>query len=91
MTEPAMFAIPAGPAVQLDVAARLASWNRAGGPDQMKLEAFLAATEQLLRPRCEQRPERQKRTFTRGRRCIKIQIDRLRAAITWRPTTRSPV
>ena len=54
MTEPAMFAIPAGPAVQLDVAARLASWNRAGGPDQMKLEAFLAATEQLLRPRCEQ-------------------------------------
>jgi hypothetical protein len=54
MTEPAMFAIPAGPAVQLDVEPRLASWNRAGDPDQMKLEAFLAATEQLLRPRYEQ-------------------------------------
>ena len=54
MTEPAMFAIPAGPAVQLDVEPRLASWNRVGNPDQMKLEAFLAATEQLLRPRYEQ-------------------------------------
>ena len=54
MTEPAMFAIPAGPAVQLDVEPRLASWNRAGDPDQMKLEAFLAATEQVLRPRYEQ-------------------------------------
>jgi hypothetical protein len=30
MTEPAMFAIPAGPAVQLDVEPRLASWNTAG-------------------------------------------------------------
>jgi hypothetical protein len=54
MTEPAMFAIPAGPAVQLDVAPRLASWNRAGDQGQVKLEAFLAATEQILRPRCEQ-------------------------------------
>ena len=54
MTEAAMFAIPVGPAVQLGVEPRLASWNRAGDPDQVKLEAFLAATEQLLRPRCEQ-------------------------------------
>jgi hypothetical protein len=54
MTEPEMFAIPAGPAMQLGVEPRLASWNTAGDPDQMKLEAFLAAAEQLLRPRCEQ-------------------------------------
>ena len=54
MTEAAMFAIPVGPAVQLGVEPRLASWNTAGDPDQVKLQAFLAATEQLLRPRCEQ-------------------------------------
>jgi hypothetical protein len=53
MTEPEMFAIPAGPAVQLEVEPRPASWNTAGDPDQMKLEAFLAAAEQLLRPRYE--------------------------------------
>ena len=40
MTEAAMFAIPVGPAVQLGVEPRLASWNRAGDPDQVKLEAF---------------------------------------------------
>jgi hypothetical protein len=40
--------------VQLAVAPRLASWNRAGDPDQVRLEAFLVAAEQLLLPRCEQ-------------------------------------
>ena len=37
MSEPTMFAIPVGSAVQLDVAPRLASWNRAGDPDQVRL------------------------------------------------------
>jgi hypothetical protein len=39
---------------ELAVAPRLASWNRADDPDQVRLEAFLAAAEQLLRPQCEQ-------------------------------------
>lgn len=49
-----MFAMPRSRPVQLAVAPRLASWNRAGDPDQIRLEAFLVSAEQLLLPRCEQ-------------------------------------
>jgi hypothetical protein len=40
--------------LQLPVPSRLASWNRAGDPDQVRLAAHLDAVEALLRPRLEQ-------------------------------------
>lgn len=49
-----LFAMPDSPPVQLAAAPRLASWNKADDPDQIRLEAYLAAAEQLLVPRCEQ-------------------------------------
>jgi hypothetical protein len=53
---PAMFAMPDSQPAQLPAAPRLASWNRADDPDQVRLEAYLTAAEQLLLPRCEQLP-----------------------------------
>jgi hypothetical protein len=51
---PVMFAMPDSQPAQLHAAPRLASWNRADDPAQTRLEAYLAAAEQLLLPRCEQ-------------------------------------
>jgi hypothetical protein len=51
-----MFAMPDSQPAQLPAAPRLASWNRADDPDQVRLEAYLTAAEQLLLPRCEQLP-----------------------------------
>ena len=49
---PVMFAMPDSQPAQLPAAPRLASWNRADDPAQVRLEAYLAAAEQLLLPRC---------------------------------------
>jgi hypothetical protein len=40
--------------LQLPVPSRLASWNRAGDPDQVRLAAYLDAVEAVLLPRLEQ-------------------------------------
>ena len=48
-----MFAMPDSEPALLPAAPRLASWNRADDPDQVRLEGYLAAAEQLLLPRCE--------------------------------------
>jgi hypothetical protein len=50
---PVMFAMPDGQPAQLPAMPRLASWNRADDPTQVRLEAYLAAAEQLLLPRYE--------------------------------------
>lgn len=42
------YARPSGVPYQLRVAPRLASWNKAGDPDQVQLQAYLDDTEQLL-------------------------------------------
>jgi hypothetical protein len=49
-TEPVFFARPEGPAVELRVAPRLASWNAARDPDQLKLAAALNDADELLGP-----------------------------------------
>lgn len=50
----AAFAMPASPPLRLPVPPRLASWNRAGDPDQVRLAGYLDAAEALLRPSLEQ-------------------------------------
>ena len=45
---------PGRPGCAIECRTQAGEWNRAGDPDQVKLEAFLAATEQILRSRCEQ-------------------------------------
>lgn len=50
---PVMSARPSGQPLQLTTAPRLASWNEAGDPDQVRLEAFLAGAERLLRSQYE--------------------------------------
>jgi hypothetical protein len=50
----AAFAMPASPPLQLPVPPRLASWNRAGDPDQVWVAGYLDAAEALLRPRLDQ-------------------------------------
>ncbi|MGN9890413.1 hypothetical protein [Micromonospora sp. L31] len=54
-TRPAgpLFAPPTSDPLRLDVQPRLASWNTAGDPDQVRLQAFLAAAERVVRPRLE--------------------------------------
>ncbi|MDT5370739.1 MAG: hypothetical protein QOC62_5170 [Mycobacterium sp.] len=42
------YARPENEAQQLRVAPRLASWNKAGHPDQVRLRAYLDDTEGLL-------------------------------------------
>lgn len=46
--EPVFYARPDGPAIQLQAAPRLASWNRADDPDQVRLTAALDDAEALL-------------------------------------------
>ena len=50
---PGVFAMPSSQPLRLAVAPRLASWNAAGHPDQVRLDAFLTAAEHLLVPRLE--------------------------------------
>lgn len=50
----AAFAMPGGQPLRLPVSPRLASWNRAGDQDQVRLAGYLDAAEALLRPRIEQ-------------------------------------
>jgi len=50
----AVFAMPCSHPLRLPVPPRLASWNRAGDPDQARLTGYLDAAEALLRPRLEQ-------------------------------------
>ncbi len=46
-----LFAVPSSQPLQLPVPPRLASWNRAGDPDQVRLARYLDAAEDLLHPR----------------------------------------
>jgi hypothetical protein len=46
--------MPVSPPLWLQVPPRLASWNRAGDPDQIRLADYLDAAEALLRPSREQ-------------------------------------
>jgi hypothetical protein len=50
----AAFAMPASPPLRLPVPPRLASWNRADDPDQVRLAGYLDTAEALLRPYLEQ-------------------------------------
>lgn len=50
---PALFAMPDSPPIKLPVPPRLASWNKATDPDQIRLRAYLDEVEELLRPRYE--------------------------------------
>ena len=50
----AAFAMPGSPPLRLPVPPRLASWNRVGDPDQVRLAGYLDAAEALLRPSLEQ-------------------------------------
>ena len=46
--------MPVSQPLPLPVPPRLASWDRAGSPDQVRLTGYLDAAEVLLRPRLEQ-------------------------------------
>ena len=46
----AAFAMPGSQPLRLPVPPRLASWNKAGEPDQVRLARYLAAADALLRP-----------------------------------------
>jgi hypothetical protein len=46
----ASFAMPDSQPLQLPVPPRLASWNKADDPDQLRLAEYLAAADELLRP-----------------------------------------
>jgi hypothetical protein len=48
---------PEGEAIRLPLAPRLASWNRADDPDQLRLARYLAATGELIAPRIEELPD----------------------------------
>lgn len=48
------FAMPSSQPQVLPMAPRLASWNRAGDPDQVRLAQYLDTAETLLRPSLEQ-------------------------------------
>jgi hypothetical protein len=50
----AAFAMPGSQPLRLPVPPRLASWNRAGDQDQVRLGGYLDAAEALLRPRLKQ-------------------------------------
>src|SRR5258708_6521877 len=49
----AAFAMPASLPLRLPVPARLASWNKAGDLDQVRLAEYLATADELLRPHYE--------------------------------------
>lgn len=46
----AAFAMPHSQPLRLPVPPRLASWNKAGDPDQVRLAEYLSAADELLRP-----------------------------------------
>lgn len=46
----AAFAKPASQPLRLPVPPRLANWNKAGDPDQLRLAGYVAAADELLRP-----------------------------------------
>jgi hypothetical protein len=46
--------MPGSQPLRLPVPPRLASWNRAGDQDQVRLGGYLDAAEALLRPRLKQ-------------------------------------
>lgn len=46
----AAFAMPGNPPLRLPVEPRLASWNKAGHPDQVRLAGYLDVADELLRP-----------------------------------------
>jgi hypothetical protein len=48
--EAVMFERPDGPALELAVRPRLASWMKAGHPDQVRLATFLDHVESLVSP-----------------------------------------
>jgi hypothetical protein len=50
----AVFAMPSSQPLRLPVPPRLASWNKAGDPDQVRLAGYLDAAENLLSPYREQ-------------------------------------
>jgi hypothetical protein len=54
---PPRFQRPDSQPIALAVPPRLASWNKAGDPDQVRLERFLAATEDLVLPRLQRLPD----------------------------------
>jgi hypothetical protein len=45
--------MPSGPPLRLPVPPQLASWNKAGDPEQVRLAGYLDAADELLRPRYE--------------------------------------
>lgn len=47
---PVAFAMPSNRPLRLPLAPRLASWNRTGDPDQVRLAEYLAVAAALLRP-----------------------------------------
>ena len=49
----AVFAMPGSGPLRLPGEPRLASWNKTGDPDQVKLARYLDAADELLRPRYE--------------------------------------
>lgn len=51
---PTVFAMPNGEALPLTLPPRLASWNRADDPDQVRLKEYLDATEDLVRRRLDE-------------------------------------
>ena len=48
--QPTVFALPSAPPISLSVAPRLASWNVAGHPDQVRLAAALDDAVSVLAP-----------------------------------------
>lgn len=46
----AAFAMPSSPPLRLPLLPRLASWNKGGDPDQVKLAAYLDVADEVLRP-----------------------------------------
>jgi hypothetical protein len=52
----AVFAMPASQPLRLPVPPRLASWNKAGDADQVRLAKYLDAADELLRPHCARLP-----------------------------------
>jgi|SRR5579875_90222 hypothetical protein len=46
----AAFAMPSSPPLRLPVPPRLASWNKSGDPDQVRLAAYLEVADELLHP-----------------------------------------
>jgi hypothetical protein len=50
MHVPAVFAMPAGRRIRLELSPRLESWHRSDHPDQVRLRAFVAHVRELIDP-----------------------------------------